>query len=1633
MSVATGSWRAAFALGLLFAAAPAASQIATDGSVGPAVRLDGPDAQIPASLGTQVGGNLFHSFSEFGVREGEAATFTRDGATQNVENLVARVRCCTRSDIMGRLSSTVGERHFFFLNPAGVVFGPSSVVEVPGSFHVSTADALQLEDGTVFSARGGADPVLTAAPPAAFGFTAPNPASLSLAGEVSVARGATLDIVGGPIDIGGGPLDIGSAFLWAPAGQIRLAAVGGPGTVSGLLGAGPLAVDASALAPVSIRHESTVSVSGLEVPFGATVPLLDLFPEYSDPPFAFESIYKSAGLIVPLADLREGDVIVGKNSSETYFAVVRDVGAGEIFVRANSLELRDSDLRARSFGSEAGRIDVRLDGPLVIDKDSSAEDVGVLARAESLITTTGRFGHGLLYRGTVVRIPGCDDPVCRIPISATGAGSEIVLRAGSLTLRDGARVTATSLTSARGGSIDVDVGDLVHLIGHDNDALKTPTAIFSNAQGGGDAGDISVKAQTIRLEDGGEIVAQTETNGNAGDISVDVGRLEILGTSQIDTSTGPLSPSEPDTTGNGGDIHIRTGDSILIAGRADGRNFARLSTFAGERTTGNAGTIDVHTPLLEITDGGGIATTTRGAGDGGDLRLDVGELRLSRGGSLAVNSTATSAQLAGALPGAAGSIAVGIAGGSYATKEVWLSGAQISAFAEEGPASDEAREGNIAIAADDLVVLRDGSSVTASVARGLGGDIAIANADVLALEGGSTILAETQNGTGGAISLATGQIVPQLASAGSSALQSADFVSGVSGGRISADAGAGTSGTITTSSPENEVERQVSALDLSFLETQGIQSACAARASGEIGSFQVARYRGLPSSPEDLLLAFDDFGAGDSALAQSKPDAAGAGDVAAAPPSAASEAIAAGALAMRSGKAEAAERHFADALTALGEGGNGALKSDALRGMGEAQQAQGHFGEARETLDRALAQARASGDAAREAAALSHLGETQVAMRDPAAAETAMRGFDAAQQSGDSGLASRLENDLGNEAAAKQQWQQALGRYEAAAARAHAAGRGEDEATALASAARAALETGEFERAAALIERAERVEAPRSGAAAVHRDLHLGQSLAQLANAAPDSTALPRRASLQRAFAHLRAAESGAEALGDARLRSFALGDLGALYESEQRRDEALYLTRQALAAAETAQAPDALYRWHWQEGRILWSQGQAQAAIASIGRAVEIVEATRQVSLTHYGSAALRFQRAVAPLYRDYVEVLLRGADRVSDPRASRRLLEEARATMEQYQAAELRDYFRDACVADIEARTVDLDRVLRESSPRTAVVYPISLADRLELLVSLPGGLERFAVPVSAPALDAEVARLRSALVQRVGRGYEPSAEQLYRWLVAPYRARLADAGIETLVFVPGGALRTIPLGALYDGEHFLLEQYAVAVTPGLSLVDPHALKTRSERFLLAGLSQGGEFAGKKFDSLPKVGEEIGAIHRLYGGDVLLDAGFDASDFRRAVVEEQPTIVHVASHAYFGGESDESFLLTHDGAVTFDELGAVVGPRRYTEAPLELLVLSACRTAAGDERAALGLAGVAIRSGARSAVGSLWSIPDEDAYQVMTGFYEALSQPRMSKAKALQHAQLAILNQGGSHRHPFYWSPYLLISNWL
>jgi tetratricopeptide (TPR) repeat protein len=240
------------------------------------------------------------------------------------------------------------------------------------------------------------------------------------------------------------------------------------------------------------------------------------------------------------------------------------------------------------------------------------------------------------------------------------------------------------------------------------------------------------------------------------------------------------------------------------------------------------------------------------------------------------------------------------------------------------------------------------------------------------------------------------------------------------------------------------------------------------------------------------------------------------------------------------------------------------------------------------------------------------------------------------------------------------------------------------EAKALSNAARAALDAGEQKRALDLLQRADAL----ARLLAVTRDkayvlIHVAKSFERLAAVFPEQ----KEKSLLAANGALRGALELAQEIGDQRSLSYALGNLGALYQSENRVEEALYLTRQALRAAEGADAPESIYRWHWQAGQLLWAQGKASEAIRSYRRAVDILEETRQETLAHYGSAEVYFRQLVAPVYLDLVDALLQGSGMVAEAEQSERLLVEARATVDQLKAAELRDYFRDECVDAIQA----------------------------------------------------------------------------------------------------------------------------------------------------------------------------------------------------------------------------------------------------------------------------------------------------------------------------------------------------------
>ncbi len=218
------------------------ADITTDGSLGPAVNLSGPEYEIAADLGKQAGGNLFHSFGKFGLDSGESATFT---GPDSVRNVISRISGGNPSYIDGLIRSAITGADFFFLNPSGMMFGPNASLDISGSFHFSTADYLRMGESDLFYAMPTENEILSVAAPSAFGFLGENPAPVSFYGSgsqyaednfgmngIKVPEGETLSVIGGDILISGGQFaDAGlvETRLKAPGGEMNLISVASPG------------------------------------------------------------------------------------------------------------------------------------------------------------------------------------------------------------------------------------------------------------------------------------------------------------------------------------------------------------------------------------------------------------------------------------------------------------------------------------------------------------------------------------------------------------------------------------------------------------------------------------------------------------------------------------------------------------------------------------------------------------------------------------------------------------------------------------------------------------------------------------------------------------------------------------------------------------------------------------------------------------------------------------------------------------------------------------------------------------------------------------------------------------------------------------------------------------------------------------------------------------------------------------------------------------------------------------------------------------------------------------------------------------------------------------------------------------
>ncbi|MEH2204944.1 MAG: CHAT domain-containing protein [Nostoc sp.] len=543
--------------------------------------------------------------------------------------------------------------------------------------------------------------------------------------------------------------------------------------------------------------------------------------------------------------------------------------------------------------------------------------------------------------------------------------------------------------------------------------------------------------------------------------------------------------------------------------------------------------------------------------------------------------------------------------------------------------------------------------------------------------------------------------------------------------------------------------------------------------------------------------------------------------------------------------------------------------------------------------------------------------------------------------------------------------------------------------------------------------------------------------------------------------------------LQDNRLISYANGALGHFWECSPDNDKALKnqktlnnekalkYTQAALIAADSKlSAKDSLYLWEWQAGRILDEQQRKEEAIASYQRAFDTLEDIRQDILTAERDVQFDFRDVVRPLYRTLAQsrLDLLGVGAIADEGRAKELSKVVN-TIDALKLAELQNYFGNDCILS-GLNPKQVGELLEDNSvafKNTGFLSSIILDGKTGILLQLPNQATKFKwiedpnqqgdKVVSSNTLQKKIAEFRTGLVKREEINYDTTiASQLYDWIIRPFAEDIKPEKIKTLVFIQDGFLRSVPMAALYDSKlnKYLVETYAVATTPSLRLNTPKLRDRSTQKALILGLTKEATIDGKTFEQLFAVPDEVSAVESIFPNHTpLIDDNFLAESFQQTLDKTTYPIIHIASHAQFGIIPEDTFIVTgKNQKLTISQLEKSLRNLNSKSDSVELLTLTACETAVGDDRATLGLAGVALQVGVKSAIASLWSVTDQSTSELVKTFYTNYRNTGMSIAEALQTAQIRMIHAkklppsegvNTMYDHPAYWAPMVAIGNWL
>lgn len=516
-----------------------------------------------------------------------------------------------------------------------------------------------------------------------------------------------------------------------------------------------------------------------------------------------------------------------------------------------------------------------------------------------------------------------------------------------------------------------------------------------------------------------------------------------------------------------------------------------------------------------------------------------------------------------------------------------------------------------------------------------------------------------------------------------------------------------------------------------------------------------------------------------------------------------------------------------------------------------------------------------------------------------------------------------------------------------------------------------------------------------------------------------------------------------AKNLNNPRVESFALGAIGHFYECLGRTKEALTLTQKAiLVANQDLNTKDGLYLLEWQKGRIFQAKGQFNLAVNAYQNAYNTLENIRSDLLTTEKDVQLDFRDSIEPIYRQLAQLKLQLADSQSlSSIQQKQELKEVLKIIDHLRLAELQNHLGNDCFLRIDAPVSQPISAF----PQTAIINSLMFQEKTAIIIILPGqSIKIHWIKQNKANIIENIAQFRQNLLDgflTLG-DYDTSlSETLYSQIIRPFETDLQEYDVKNLVFIQDSPFRPIPMAALHDGKQFLIEKYAVSTTPSLSLTFLQKRTLSDNKTLILGVTEESQIDGQIFPSLDNIPLEIATISQQFPNhQLLVNQQFNPQTLTQTLDNADYSIIHIATHAQFGTIPDDTFLVAgNNDKIAIKSLENTLRLLESGSNSVELLTLTACETAEGDERSALGLAGVAIQAGVQSAIASLWPVSDQSTLQLILAFYDNLINSGVNKAEALREAQIQLIQAqsnpdiNNQYSHPVYWSSFILIGNWL